>query len=46
MDARVKPAHDENPFLTARENAMPAYFTRAINSMAPAGARTFPSWIT
>ena len=24
----------------------PGYFTRSINSIAPAGARTLPSWIT
>ncbi len=38
--------HGVGPRLLVADGEEPLHFTRSINSIAAAGARTFPSWIT
>ena len=38
--------HGRRGRLLVADGEEPLHFTRSINSMAAAGARTFPSWIT
>ncbi len=49
VDGRDKPGHDDvaaSVLPSVRIICEPGHATRAISSMAPAGARTLPSWMT